>query len=369
MRGSFVLCWLSAALALGCGGSSPPSTTSDEIPQIIINPKDGARAAPEPAAATEDVRAQPPEVAPEALASSPVLAASGQLSRSGAVVELSVSPQDATGRFVGSTLDSANFFLESVTASHVDSGDSVPLTLGVTRVDTAAAPLGADGSLVLLFDSSGSMNRNDPGNQGRLAAVAALLDATQSSLMVSVLDFGVGSTPGMHVSRVLQSFTSERALIDTALTKLRSSGGTPLYAAVNDALTLLESEQRKGAVLLLTDGQARGAHAETIARATQLNTPIYVVGLGRNLDFRALRSLSLETGGFFVEAAKSEALADAFRGAGTGISVGNVRVFAAGAANALKPGPHLVKGNVVTRSASGSERVASPFQFTATMAP
>src|SRR5690606_27617246 len=101
--------------------------------------------------------------------------------------------------------------------------------------------------------------------------------------------------------------------------------------AVNDALSLLEAEQRTGAVLLLTDGQARGAHAQTIARAKQSRIPLYVVGLGRNLDFGALRSLSLETGGFFVEATKSDALADAFRGAGTGISVGNVRVFASGA--------------------------------------
>jgi hypothetical protein len=302
-------------------------------------------------------------VEPGLITSSALVGASGSLVGTRAHVEVSVSPQDGTGSFVGDELTSGAFSFNGVTVTPVGSTNATPLALQVDQVE-AFAPKSGAASAILLFDSSGSMRDNDPGRQGRVDAARAFIDVVHGSLEVAVLDFGAGRSDGLDASRILQPFTDDQALLEKALEGLADRGGTPMYEALGDAISVLDREQRAGAVVLLTDGLANGSHASVITRAKSTGVPIYAVGLGSNLDFGVLRELGIETGGAFVDAADRRALAAAFQGVGTGVAVGQVRLRARGLLPAsLQPGAYDVKGNVVTADAEKGTRIEHPFGF------
>jgi hypothetical protein len=297
-----------------------------------------------------------------AVASSPALGASGNLSSSAAKVEVMLSPQAGDGSFLGDLLTRSDVTFERVTATPAQGGDAIPMQLEVTRLD-ASVPRVTGQSAIVVFDSSGSMKSNDPGRSGRLRAADAFLQGLKPEVDVALLDFGMGSSDGLHVSRVLTNFTSERAALREGLTKLGESGGTPLYESLGDALTLFERSGRSGAVLLLTDGQANRIDSVT-KRAIAAGVPVYPVGLGQQLDFGNLRQLGLDTGGFFIEASEREALQKAFAGIAMGVSLGRVRVFGQGAPSAeLRPGAYRVRGDVIVKGPDGASRTATPFEM------
>jgi Mg-chelatase subunit ChlD len=306
--------------------------------------------------------------APGVLHQSPVVGASGQLDKTGVRIEVSVSPQDRGGEFLGEALAQGQYRLENVRAVPLSEAGAaqqqgLPLEVRVLRAEASAVH--GQNAAVLVFDSSGSMSSNDPGREGRLTAARAFLGELQGSAEVAIMDFGAGQSGSFRASRLLQDFTRDGSALDEALSHLTERGGTPLYESINDALGLLESEKRGGALVVLTDGAAAGDHDATVARAQKQGVPIYTVGLGKSLDFPSLRALGLETGGFFVEAADAKTLSAAFRGVGVGVSVGKVRVFAQGPANAeLRPGRYRVTGTIVTQGDQQERRIASPFELT-----
>lgn len=303
-----------------------------------------------------------------ALVASPVVGASGHLTADTARVEVMLSPQAVDGSFVGDFLTRGAFEFQGVTATPLRGGEAIPLSLTVQQLD-ASMPKATGDSAIVVFDSSGSMRQNDPGRRGRWRAAEAFLAKLRPSTEVAVLDFGVGTTDGLDVSRLLAEFTSDRERLRSSLQQLGESGGTPLYESLNDALTVYERSQRSGPVLLLTDGQANRID-EVTQRAIQAGVPVYAVGFGKQLDFDNLRDLGLQTGGFFLEAPEIEALEKAFEGIALGVSVGRVRVFGTGPASTpLAPGEYRVRGNVVTRGPQGAERVATPFELTGRVAP
>jgi len=73
----------------------------------------------------------------------------------------------------------------------------------------------------LLFDSSGSMSSTDP-LRHRVEAGKQFIDQLDANDQVAVADFGAGNTVGLKVTRLLQDFTTDKALAKDAMTKVVS---------------------------------------------------------------------------------------------------------------------------------------------------
>jgi hypothetical protein len=94
---------------------------------------------------------------------------------------------------------------------------------------------------------------------------------------------------------------------------LEAEGSTRFYDAVDRALTLLEGESGRRAVLALTDGEDTASDrdpASVVDKARRLGLPIYTLGLGSEREIRGqeLRRLADSTRGQYYPARRAEQL-------------------------------------------------------------
>jgi Ca-activated chloride channel homolog len=148
---------------------------------------------------------------------------------------------------------------------------------------TVAAPVGAT-SIMLANDISGSMAATDvrPSRLGAAQRAAErFLASVPGSAQVGLLEFN--SKPAL-----LQSPTTDHALVRSALSQLRVSGGTAIGDAIQAALRVLArvprhgGKQPPGVIVLLSDG-ASDDGSDPLAAARQAaagHVPIYTVELG-----------------------------------------------------------------------------------------
>ena len=137
---------------------------------------------------------------------------------------------------------------------------------------------------MLVNDTSGSMSATDV-SPSRLAAAEKaanqFLTKVPDSVRVGLLEFNT------HVT-LLQSPTTDHALVSSALAQLRVTGGTAIGDAIRTALKTLENVPRQGgkrppgAIVLISDG-ASDVGSDPITAAQQAATahiPVYTVVLG-----------------------------------------------------------------------------------------
>ena len=148
---------------------------------------------------------------------------------------------------------------------------------------TVAVPVDT-ASIMLANDTSGSMSATDV-RPTRLAAAEKaanqFLAKVPASVRVGLLEFNT------HVA-LLQSPTTDHALVSSALAQLRVTGGTAIGDALRTALHTLATVPREGgkrapgAILLLSDGASDvGSDPITAAQqAASAHIPIYTVELG-----------------------------------------------------------------------------------------
>jgi Ca-activated chloride channel family protein len=148
---------------------------------------------------------------------------------------------------------------------------------------TVAVPINT-ASIMLANDTSGSMAATDV-SPSRLAAAekadTEFLDSVPASVRVGLVEFNTRAA-------LLQSPTTDRGLVKSALAQLHVTGGTAIGDAIQTALKALESVPRQNgkqppsAIVLLSDG-ATDAGSDPIAAAQQAaakHIPIYTVELG-----------------------------------------------------------------------------------------
>jgi Ca-activated chloride channel family protein len=148
---------------------------------------------------------------------------------------------------------------------------------------TVAVPINT-ASIMLANDTSGSMAATDVAPSRLRAAQQAaerFLGRVPSSVQVGLVEFN-------SKAALLQSPTSDRALVRSALEQLRVTGGTAIGDAIQTALRALAGTHRAGAkpppgaVVLLSDGSS-DVGADPLAAAQQAraaHVPIYTVVLG-----------------------------------------------------------------------------------------
>jgi Ca-activated chloride channel homolog len=158
------------------------------------------------------------------------------------------------------------------------------LILAAARPQRVVAVPVNTASIILANDTSGSMAATDVAPSRLRAAqraAASFIASVPSSVRVGLVEFNSKVT-------VLQSPTTDRSLVRSALGQLRVTGGTAIGDAIRTSLRLAASAKRPGvkpppaAIVLLSDGSNDvGSDPLSAAReaATQ-HIPIYTVVLG-----------------------------------------------------------------------------------------
>lgn len=320
----------------------------------------------------DDCRAGPDD---EGVCGSPVAEAPlsgvvpGVFTYSGGTFELSVSPLDTNGQLITSGVSVSNFAFNPLSVAR-SSAPAVPVTSGsatVTRIEILQPTAGTPTRTVISIDSSGSMSSNDPARL-RVQAAQGLIARLGPQDEAAVIDFGGGATSGLVASRLLQSFTSDHALLDAAVERVVASGGTPMYESLTDAIGLLQSSGVVRQIVLLTDGLANGGSGATAgsvsAAAASAGITIFTVGLGASVDAAVLTQLASATGGSYAQASDAFGLSRLFDGIGAAVSQGRVVVHGQGTfgPSLTSAGAYRVSGGLVTTL--GRSSVTTPFSFT-----
>jgi Mg-chelatase subunit ChlD len=161
--------------------------------------------------------------------------------------------------------------------------------------------------VVIMIDSSGSMQGNDPSNK-RLDAARAYLTGSFAGDYVGIVDFDSQA----HIASILRPLPEEKEILINAINTIDSSGGTNIGTSVSAGCNALIASWsvntfRKGGILL-TDGE--GSYANQHECFTQNGWPIYTFGLGSGADNELLSKIASETGGEHIELEENEIICE-----------------------------------------------------------
>jgi Ca-activated chloride channel family protein len=230
---------------------------------------------------------------------------------------------------------------------------------------TVAVPV-EHASILLMTDVSGSMQAQDVSPTRLIAvrrAATTFVDGVPKQVNVGVMAFN--QTPA-----ILQSPTTDRIAVKSALQRLKSSGGTATGNAVRAAVRILTAGSTKpppSAIVLLSDGKSTSGVAPLTAaqEAGRRPIPIYTVALGTATgtitvprkgggtetrqvppDPETLRQMSAASGGQAFQAADAQRLSQVYERLGSQLGRKNVprqisSLFAAGALALLLAGASL----------------------------
>jgi VWFA-related protein len=166
-------------------------------------------------------------------------------------------------------------------------------------------------SMNMVLDQSGSMSDYDKMDRAMSAAHIFLREITElgkNRVEISSFDDNV---------YLRREFTDDYDMLANAINALEPTGGTALYDAIYATL-LRTSDLATGArcVVVFTDGieNSSGHSYEDVIRLSMLTgIPVYVIGIGRDIDETALRSIADGTGGRYYNA-NTEDLSEALSG-------------------------------------------------------
>lgn len=215
-----------------------------------------------------------------------------------------LSVADAWGRPVAG-LTEANF------AARVgdSTGEQGSSSASITHVTTAVnSDVGV--AVVLTVDVSGSM-AGEPLAQARRAA-SAFVEGLAPIDRVALVTFSDSAAPAL-------GFTADKAAVFAALDSLQAVGNTALYQATSvSAYAATSAQAQRKAVVLLSDGVDFGNRSavsrdDSLAHATTIGVPFFVIGLGNEIDRAYLEALAAGTGGRFLETPTPEGLSDLYR--------------------------------------------------------
>ena len=155
--------------------------------------------------------------------------------------------------------------------------------------------------IVFAIDSSGSMSWND-GSGIRKEAVKKFIEKLGENDRAAVVDFD-------YYASVYQDFTSDHALLNSAVDRIDYSGGTSLSAGMSTSIALFtdSSYTRTDAykyIVFLTDGDGDYYSSYTTS-AFDNGIVVYTVGLGDEVQEYVLKDIANGTGGkyFFASVA------------------------------------------------------------------
>lgn len=148
----------------------------------------------------------------------------------------------------------------------------------------------------LVMDTSASMN-NGKIDTAKKAALEFLNSVNfQENHLVEVISFN-------DLVSINQFFTKDKSSLANSISSLPLNGQTALYDALNTSL--VETSRQSGAkcVIAFTDGQDNKSSTtpeQVVDLSRKLSIPIYIVGIGDQVQNDILTNLSERTGGYFI---------------------------------------------------------------------
>ena len=161
----------------------------------------------------------------------------------------------------------------------------------------------------LTLDSTGSMSSSDPNNlRGDAAKQFISRMAGTDKASISSFDTSTAPTSGYLAIQIWQDFTSDKTLLDKAVTSAVFAGGsTNLWDAAYDSANLLATVSGANKVsLIFTDGYENSSSkvlTDAISQAQANKVRVYTVGLGSDcymINCTDLQTLAASTGGTFA---------------------------------------------------------------------
>jgi len=291
----------------------------------------------------------------------------GNFNYNGGNFKLIVSPLDNNQELITDSLTKDNFSFFDIRVTPKDNED-ITKSFGeanVTSIDVTTYSKNNNVALIIVLDSSGSMEDNDP-QRKRVEASKKLIDLMDINDTIAVIDFGAGTTSGKRVSRVLSDFTDDKTQLKSAIDRVVASGGTPLYESILDAEDMLSSYANKTKVIVvLTDGQANNNNNldSSIQEAKDNDILIFPIGLGNNLDFKDLERVANDTNGVFGKAVDANSLEEVYSAIGVGALKGKVLVNGKGVFKTplTSEGEYKVFGKLKTDI--NNKSLETPFNF------
>lgn len=138
--------------------------------------------------------------------------------------------------------------------------------------------------LVTAIDVSSSVTEALPDMKGSATRFLGGLAATDQATVL-------GFNDSIYT---LARRSTDQAMRERAIGRLRAWGGTALYDAIVHAIDVLDRQTGRRAIVLFTDGEDQNSHAPmgtAIAQVEASDAMIYVVGQGRAVHSKGLQKL------------------------------------------------------------------------------
>ena len=148
--------------------------------------------------------------------------------------------------------------------------------------------------IVLIIDSSGSMDDNDP-NDLRKDAAKFFIGLADSDVQIAIVDFDDSAAT---LTRLTFANATGKTNLKRAVDRVNSDGGTDLNAGLREGFNTLNRSQfpnTKKAAVMLTDGDDNSSTRQTVSSYASKNWSIYTIGLGSGVDRAKLETIAGST--------------------------------------------------------------------------
>lgn len=175
--------------------------------------------------------------------------------------------------------------------------------------------------IVFVIDDSGSMSWNDGSNQ-RLSVAKDLIDKLPEGSKIGIVKFESSTT--LYTKSLVTDKSEAKKYLTTSY--FRSSGGTEMYTAISDTLSLYGKDAGTTKIMVvLSDGEtADTSYATSVTNAAiAADVNVYTVGLGTDTSYfnQYLKPLADATGGAFYYSSNASQLADIYDNIGEKIDL------------------------------------------------
>ena len=200
------------------------------------------------------------------------------------------------------------------------SENSTPLSPGDILFSHIEDAISEPISVVIIMDYSNSIIR-DPERQAAMEnAVKRFIDLMKPNDQAEIIKFNTGI-------RYIQPFTSDKSVLDEEV----EFGATYLYDTLYSGIEDIVLQSGRKAVVAITDGGEShvddyigdGRDQRAVIELAQNNSiPLFLIGLGPEIEVEALETMAEETSGHYYQAATNNDLHDIYANISALLNVG-----------------------------------------------
>lgn len=174
-------------------------------------------------------------------------------------------------------------------------------------------------SVVVTVDVSGSMSKRMDATKKAAADFVGRLGEKDAAQLVSF----------QREIATLTPMTTDKGDVVDAIGGLVARGDTALFDGLSTSLDLLAEHKGRKAVVLLSDGVdddgtgkplSKATVQQALERAARINVPVFVIGLGTQMDEAVLQQIAGATGGRYLPAPEASQLAAVYDSIGSQLS-------------------------------------------------